>query len=74
MSLLKRFLDLIPGADPLLVGTVLTDDGQHSTLETLAGGVIIVRGTGVGVGQPAFYRGHELIGEAPALPTYEIEV
>ena len=74
MNLFKQFQELIPGADPLLVGTVTASTGTSTTLETPGGGVVIVRGGGVAIGQKAFYRGGELVGEAPALPTYEIEV
>ena len=74
MNLFKQFQALIPGADPLLVGTVTATTGTSTTLETPGGGVVIVRGGGVAIGQRAFYRGGELVGEAPALPTYEIEV
>lgn len=74
MNLFKQFQALIPGADPLLVGTVTATTGTSTTLETPGGGVVIVRGGGVAVGQKAFYRGGELAGEAPDLPTYEIEV
>ncbi|QLL89853.1 hypothetical protein GWG10_17785 [Aeromonas caviae] len=74
MNLFKQFQALIPGADPLLVGTVTVTTGTSTTLETPGGGVVIVRGGGVAVGQKAFYRGGELEGEAPDLPTYEIEV
>ena len=74
MNLCKRFQELIPGADPLLVGTVTATTGTSTTLETPGGGMVIVRGGGVAIGQKAFYRGGELAGEAPDLPTYEIEV
>ncbi|HHQ4448958.1 TPA: hypothetical protein ACSP3U_004161 [Aeromonas hydrophila] len=74
MNLFKQFQALIPGADPLLVGTVTAMTGTSTTLETPGGGVVIVRGGGVAIGQKAFYRGGELAGEAPDLPTYEIEV
>lgn len=74
MNLFKQFQALIPGADPLLVGTVTATTGTSTTLETPGGGVVIVRGGGVAIGQKAFYRGGELAGEAPYLPTYEIEV
>ena len=74
MNLFKQFQALIPGADPLLVGTVSATTGTSTTLETPGGGVVIVRGGGVAIGQKAFYRGGELEGEAPDLPTYEIEV
>jgi hypothetical protein len=36
--------------------------------------MVTVRGTGVAIGKKAFYKGGELAGEAPDLPTYEIEV
>ena len=74
MNLFKQFQALLPGADPLLVGTVTASTGTSTTLETPGGGVVIVRGGGVAIGQKAFYRGGELEGEAPDLPTYEIEV
>ncbi|MEZ6954154.1 MULTISPECIES: hypothetical protein [unclassified Aeromonas] len=74
MNLFKQFQELIPGADPLLVGTVSATTDTSTTLETPGGGVVIVRGGGVAIGQKAFYRGGELEGEAPDLPTYEIEV
>ena len=74
MNLFKRFLELVPGADPLLVGTVTAVGTTATTLNTLAGGTVTVRGTGVAIGKKAFYRGVELAGEAPDLPTYEIEV
>ena len=74
MNLFKQFQELIPGADPLLVGTVTAATGTSTTLETPGGGVVIVRGGGVAIGHKAFYRGGELAGEAPDLPTYEIEV
>ncbi|HHQ4739696.1 TPA: hypothetical protein ACSP22_000900 [Aeromonas veronii] len=74
MNLFKRFLELVPGADPLLVGTVTAVGTTTTTLNTLAGGTVTVRGTGIAIGKKAFYRGGALAGEAPDLPTYEIEV
>ncbi|OCA61521.1 hypothetical protein A9R10_12690 [Aeromonas piscicola] len=74
MNLFKRFLELVPGVDPLLVGTVTAMTSTTTTLDTLAGGTVTVRGVGVTIGKKAFYRGGELAGEAPDLPTYEIEV
>ena len=74
MNLFKRFLELVPGTDPLLVGTVTAMTSTTTTLDTLAGSPITVRGVGVTIGKKAFYRGGELAGEAPDLPTYEIEV
>lgn len=74
MNLFQRFLELIPGADPLLVGTVTATSGTSTTLEALGGGVVIVRGGGVAIGQKAFYQAGAIVGPAPDLPTYEIEV
>ena len=74
MNLFKRFLELVPGADPLLVGTVTAVGATTTTISTLAGGTVTVRGTGVAIGKKAFYRGGELAEEAPDLPTYELEV
>lgn len=37
MNLFKRFLELVPGADPLLVGTVTAMTSTTTTLDTLAG-------------------------------------
>ncbi|KRV80119.1 hypothetical protein [Aeromonas veronii] len=74
MNLFKRFLELVPGADPLLVGTVTTVGTTTTTLTALAGGTVTVRGIGVAIGKKAFYRGGELAGEAPDLPTFELEV
>jgi hypothetical protein len=74
MNLFKRFLDLVPGADPLLVGTVAAVGATTTTLSTLAGSTVTVRGTGVAIGKKAFYRGGELAGEAPDLPTFELVV
>lgn len=74
MNLFKQFLALVPGADPLLVGTVTAVGATTTTLQTMGGGVVVVRGGGVAIGQKAFYRGGELAGEAPDLPTFEIEV
>ncbi|MNF23089.1 hypothetical protein D3C84_36630 [compost metagenome] len=74
MNLFKRFMELVPSADPLLVGTVTAMSGTSTTLEALGGGVVVVRGGGVAIGQKAFYQAGAIVGPAPDLPTYEIEV
>lgn len=74
MNLFKRFMELIPGADSLLVGTVTATTGTSTTLTALGGGVVVVRGGGVAIGQKAFYQAGAIVGPAPDLPTYEIEV
>ena len=50
MNLFKRFLELVPGADPLLVGTVTAVSTTTTTLRSLAGVTVTVRGTGVAIG------------------------
>jgi hypothetical protein len=57
MNLFKRFLELVPGVDPLLVGIVTAMTSTTTTLDTLAGGTVTVRGVGVTIGKKAFYRG-----------------
>ncbi|MDX7797986.1 hypothetical protein SJS42_04935 [Aeromonas caviae] len=74
MNLFKQFRELIPGADPLLVGTVTATTGTSTTLETPGGGVVIVRGGGVAIGQKAFYQAGVIAGAAPELTTFELEV
>ncbi|MBV7414420.1 hypothetical protein [Aeromonas sp. sif2433] len=73
MNLFKRFMELVPSADPLLVGTVTATSGTSTTLEALGGGVVVARG-GVAIGQKAFYQAGTIVGSASGLPTYEIEV
>lgn len=74
MNLFKRFLELVPGEAPLLVGTVTAVSATTTTLQALGGGVVVVRGGGVAIGQKAFYQAGAIVGPAPDLPTYEIEV
>jgi len=75
-NLFKRFLDLLPETDRRGIGTVQSVNPSAGTtsLATLGGGSITVLGTGVAVGAKAFYKGGALEGEAPNLPSYEIEV
>jgi len=64
----------LPG-DPLIVVTVaaVNSDGT-STVTTPGGGAVRVIGNSVGVGDKAYIRGGAIIGEAPNLTHYEIEV
>lgn len=62
-------------ADPLLVGTVASQNADGtSTLTLPAGGTLRVQGTGVAVGLKAFSQGGRVQGEAPNLPVTEITI
>lgn len=74
MNLFQQFLKLLPTAEQTEVGTVQSTSGGYTTLVTLNGGVVKVKGDGIAVGQKAFFRGRELVGPAPDLPVYEVEV
>lgn len=74
MNLFQQFRKLLPPDEQTEVGIVLTSANGNTTLETLNGGVVKVKGEGVTEGQKAFFRGKELVGAAPDLPTYEVEV
>lgn len=74
MNLFQQFLKLLPPAEQTEIGTVQATSGGYTTLVNLNGGAIKVKGDGVPVGQKAFYRGKELVGPAPDLPVYEVEV
>lgn len=73
-NLWAKFRRLLPD-DPMLVVTVnsVNADGT-STVTTAAGGAMRVIGTSVAVGDKAYIKGGAIIGEAPALTHYEIEV
>ncbi len=74
INIFKRFERLIAG-EPLMVVTVSAHntDGT-STVTTMGGGSMTLRGQGVAVGQNAFARDGEIKGAAPSLPYYELEV
>lgn len=73
-NLWARFKRLIPG-DPLIVVSVVSvnSDGT-STVTTPGGGVMRVIGKEVEAGKKAYIKGGAIIGEAPNLQHYEIEV
>lgn len=73
-SLYRQFLRLLP-RDPLQVGTVtaLNADGT-SDVQLPGNQVIRVRGQAVPVGQKAFVRAGEVLGPAPNLPVFLVEI
>lgn len=73
-NLFAQFTKLIP-IEPILIGTVTAHyaDGT-STITLPGGGVIRVRGVVVGVGLKAFVKAGEVVGEAPNLTVYTLDV
>lgn len=76
-NLWRQFEDLLPDS-PLLLGTVVTHhfDGTV-TVELLDGGLlrVAVGNSGIGsVGDRVFVRDGRVTGDAPTLPTVEIEI
>jgi hypothetical protein len=68
-----RFAKLLP-QDPLLVGTVSAVHGDGTVSVTLVGGgTRRVRGTAT-VGQSVYIRSGRIDGQAPSLPSVEIEI
>ena len=70
-----RFQRLLPDS-PVETATVVTVSPAtgFSTVKTSAGGVMRVKGTGVAVGLMCFIRDGAIIGQAPSLPHYELEI
>jgi len=65
-------LALLPDA-PTLLGSVVSSDGGVSVVELLGGGVVVVRGSAA-EGDGVWVRGGEIVGSAPSLPSYVIDV
>lgn len=74
MNLYKSFLELIPRS-ALLVGEVTTHNADGtSTVELPDSAVMRARGQSVTIGNKAFIEAGEIRGEAPNLPSYDLEV
>lgn len=72
-NLWRQFEDLLPDS-PLLLGTVATHHADGTvTVELLDGGLLRVTGNG-SVGDRVFVRDGRVTGDAPILPTVEIEI
>ena len=74
-NLWARFQRLIPNS-PTIIVTVMsvnTTDGT-SLVTTAGGGTMRVIGTSVPAAGKAFVRDNAIIGKAPDLPYYELEV
>jgi hypothetical protein len=72
-NLWRQFEDLLPDS-PLLLGTVATHHADGTvTVELLDGGLLRVTGNG-SIGDRVFVRDGRVTGDAPTLPTVEIEI
>jgi len=69
-----KFARLLP-SDQLLIGAVTAHNADGTSTVTLpGGGELRARGQSVAVGSKAFVKGGDVIGEAPDLTAYEVEV
>jgi len=71
----KRFIGLLPGGTRT-VGTVasINNFAGTSIITLRNGSQMTARGTSVPVGQKAFVVDGQVMGQAPTLPQYEVEV
>lgn len=71
----RRFIGLLPGGHKT-VGEVLSVDNNAGTsrVQLRTGAEVVVAGTSVAVGSNAFLSDGQVIGKAPDLPQYDIEV
>jgi hypothetical protein len=70
----RQFQQLI-GSRPVRTGTVASHNADGtSTLTMTGGGTLRAIGQDVAVGAKAFVRGNEIIGQAPDLTAYNLEV
>lgn len=76
-NLWRQFEDLLPDS-PLLLGTVATHHADGTvTVELLDGGLLRVavgNSSSGSVGDRVFVRDGRVTGDAPTLPTVEIEI
>lgn len=70
-----RFIGLLPGGHKT-VGEVLSVDTSAGTsrVQLRTGAEVVVAGTSVAAGNNAFLADGRVIGQAPSLPQYDIEV
>lgn len=72
-NIYARFARLLP-REPLQIGEITAHNADGTSTVTLPTGTIRARGQSVPVSQKAFVRGGEVIGPAPTLPSYTVEV
>ena len=74
MNVWSQFKKLLP-SHALLAGEVTAHNADGTSMVRLPDGKELkVFGTSVGIGSYAFVRGGEIVGPAPSLPIYNVEV
>ena len=73
-NLWTRFRKLLPGSPRTVVTVVTVNTDGTSTVTTSSGGAMRVLGTTVEATKKAYVKDGAIIGEAPNLQHYEIEV
>lgn len=73
-NLCVKFRRLLPGRPMIVVTVVSVNNDGTSTVTTPGGGAMRVLGTAVAAGKKAYVKDGAIIGEAPNLQHYEIEV
>jgi len=71
----KRFISLLPGGSRA-VGTVthVSTTTGTTTVELRNGSSVTVFGVGVGAGNKCFIKDGQVVGPAPDLPQFDVEV
>lgn len=71
----RRFIGLLPGGHKT-VAEVLSVDTVSGTsrVQLRTGAELVVAGTSVAAGNNAFLADGQVVGQAPSLPQYDIEV
>lgn len=70
----RQFQQLV-GGRAVRTGTVASHNPDNtSTINMTGGGTMRAMGQSVAVGNKAFVRGNEIIGDAPNLPAFNLEV
>jgi len=74
VNIYHRFRQLLP-EEPLLIGrvTALNPDGSM-TVALVSGGGVRAIGQPFQADTPVFVRGREVVGEAPEMQSYEVEI
>lgn len=70
-----RNFEVLLGKKPIITGTVASHNADGtSTLTMTGGGTMRMIGQNVAVSNKAFVRGNEIIGQAPNLPGFTLDV